>query len=379
MKNSKIVTLSLSVLVSGVIFSGCAEKNPQISDLEQQLQHKTELLSKQQKEVSQQEAEIRELNKKLQTVKSTTASQSEVVHTSTNDTATNDTASLTPPNAKLGECYAKVLIPAQYTTDTTKRLLKSKEEKLRVVPATYKNVEYKILDRAASFKYITKPATYKCVSNRVMVAPEKTAYKVIPATYKKVSEKVLVSKARKVWKKGHGPITRVNHQTGDIMCLVEIPAQYKTVTKTVVDKPAHVEKVVIPAKYKNIRAKVVEHNATYEKVVIPAKYKVVRVEELNQPAKVLKSETKDIYQTVKTKRLVKPEELRWERILCKTNTSKNLIKNLQRELKKRKYYRGRIDGKYNARTQEALNRFQIANHLSSGALTLESLEKLNLK
>jgi len=374
MKKSKLITLSLSVAIASLTFSGCANKDPKVAQLQEQLREKSEMLSEQKETEAQKEAEINKLKEEL-AKKSTirTVQTQKTVHTAPVD------ESLTPPNAKLGECYAKVLLPAEYATDTKKKLLKEKAEKLTVTPATYKNVQYKILDKEASYKYIVKPATYKCVLNRVMVAPEKTEYKVIPATYKTVTEKVLVSPARQVWKKGTGPITKLNNHTGEIMCLIEEPAKYKTVQTKVVETPAHVEKIVTPAKYKNIRAKVVAKEASYEKVAIPAKYKVVTVQELQTKAKINKIEGQDVYQEVKTTRLVKPEELKWKRILCKTNTTKDVIKDLQRELKKRKYYNGPIDGIYAQATQKALNAFQIDNKLPSGALTLESLDALGVK
>jgi hypothetical protein len=212
-----------------------------------------------------------------------------------------------------------------------------------------------------------------------MVEPEKVSYKVIPATFKEVKEKVLVSPARQVWKKGNGPITKIDNTTGEIMCLMEEPAKYKTVVKKVVDQPARTEKIVTPAKYKNIRTRVVDKEASVEKVKIPATYKVVTVQELVKEPKITKTEVGKKYQTIKTTRLIEPEKLKWERILCKTNTSKEVITNLQKELAKRKYYKGPIDGVYGSATQQALNAYQIDNNLPSGALTLESLAALGIK
>lgn len=46
-----------------------------------------------------------------------------------------------------------------------------------------------------------------------------------------VEERVLVKPARKEWKPGRGEVERVDNATGEIMCLVEVPAEYKTVRK----------------------------------------------------------------------------------------------------------------------------------------------------
>ena len=44
---------------------------------------------------------------------------------------------------------------------------------------------------------------------------------------------MLSKEAHAVWKKGRGPVEKLDNTTGEIMCLVEVPASYKTVTKTV--------------------------------------------------------------------------------------------------------------------------------------------------
>ena len=378
--------LSLAVFMVAITLGGCASKDVQVAELEKQLQSKTDTIAEQQQSVDAKTAEINSLKEKLSV---TEASQSSAMSESNSNSSSNseavassnssaDTTSLTPPNAKAGECYAKVLIPAEYATKSEEKLLTAKVEKLSVTKPTYKNVDYKILDKAESFKYILVPATYKCVQNRVMVEPEKVTYKVIPATFKEVEEKIMISPAQQVWKKGKGPISKIDNHTGDIMCLMEEPAKYKTVKTTVVDEPARTEKIVTPAVYKNIKAKVVDQEARTEKVMIPATYKVITVQEIDTEATINKAAKEETYQTVETTYMSKPEELKWERILCETNTNKNTVKELQQALADRNYNPGGIDGVYGRNTQKALTAFQIDNNLPSGALTLESLDALGI-
>ena len=378
--------LSLAVFMVAMTFSGCSNKDVQVAELEKQLQSKTDTIAEQQQNVDSKTAEINTLKQKLSQSKSAQSaamseSSSNASSNSSADAASSssvDTNSLTPPNAKAGECYAKVLIPAEYATKTEEKLLTSKVESLSVTKPTYKNVDYKILDKAESFKYVLIPATYKCVENRVMVEPEKVTYKVIPATFKEVEETIMISPAQQVWKKGKGPISKIDNQTGDIMCLIEEPAKYKTVKTTVVDEEARTEKIVTPAVYKNIKAKVVDQEARTEKVMIPATYKVVTVQELDTEATIDKAAKEETYQTVETTYMSKPEELKWERILCETNTNKSTVKELQQALSDRNYNPGGIDGVYGRNTQKALNAFQVDNNLPSGALTLESLDALGV-
>ena len=101
-----------------------------------------------------------------------------------------------PPNAKPGECYAKVLIPAK---------VQGIEETVQI------SEEQKVLAR------------------------------IIPAQYEVERERVLVKEARQVWKPGRGSKEKVHETTGEILCLVEEPAVYKTIEKRILVAPERPE------------------------------------------------------------------------------------------------------------------------------------------
>lgn len=263
--------------------------------------------------------------------------------------------SILPPNAKPGECYAKLFVPEQYETKEIKQLVKDAETKIEIVPATYKTVEKKVTVREEATKLITVPATYKTATETIMVEPEKTVVTTIPATYKTVSENILVKPAYTTWKKGRGEIEKVDNSTGEIMCLIEVPAVYETVTKQVLDTPA-----------------------TTKEVKIPAICKMVTTNEIDTPAKELKTEIPAIYTMVPTKVKVSDSYFKWQSILCETNTTKDVISNLQKALKSRNYQISNINGEYNNETKEAIKAYQKDNKLNQGALTLETLKSLGL-
>lgn len=312
---------------------------------------------------------------------STTNSDNSSSKTSNSKSSSNKSSgsSLIPPNAKAGECYAKVLIPATYKTEESKEILNASVNKIEVTKPEFKTVEKKMIDKAASFKYEFKPATYKCMKNTILIEPEKTTLKVIPATYKEIEKKVLISKAREYWKKGNGPITKIDHHTGDIMCLIKVPAKYKIVKSKVIDKPTRTEKVVVPAVTKSIKVKTIKTEASYEKIAIPATYKTITIQELVKKAEVIKTKTEPTYHTISKTTLETPEELKWERILCQTNTSGDIMKSIQNQLISKNYDPGLVDGIYGVETQAALTKFQKDNKLATGALTIESLDALGVK
>jgi len=267
--------------------------------------------------------------------------------------------SLIPPNAKAGECYAKVVIPAKYKTVDERVLVQEASNKITVVPAKYEWVKEKVEVTPAAQKLVTVPAKYKKVTETIEVKParrswhtslkrtsapvskeilvaaklkgvdldnttpnscykeyftppkyktvneeivvqnETTKNEIIPAVYEMVEktievkpaskktitvpatyefqeEKVLVEKEKTVWKKGTNPAQKLNGATGEIMCLVKIPAKYKTIKKKVVKTPATTKVVEIPAETKTIKVK---------KLVSPAQTKTITIPEVKQSIK----------------------------------------------------------------------------------------------
>ena len=75
------------------------------------------------------------------------------------------------------------------------------------------------------------PAQYEIVEERVLVKEASTKLVNIPAEYGVEEERIIDKPAHTIWKKGTGPIQRIDEATGEIMCLVEVPATYKTVKR----------------------------------------------------------------------------------------------------------------------------------------------------
>ena len=106
-------------------------------------------------------------------------------------------AELLPPNAKPGECYARVFVPPAYKTETAQVITREASERVEIIPARYEKVTEQVLVREASKKM-----------------------EVVPETYEWVEEKILVKPA--------------------FERIIEVPAVYETVKETVVDRPAHI-------------------------------------------------------------------------------------------------------------------------------------------
>ncbi len=433
-----------------------------------------------------------------------------------------------PENAKPGECYAKVLLPAKYEKRTKKVLVKEPAEKIKVVPPKiewveekievkpevkeivpvppkYKKVTETIVVKPAERKYTTSlkknaapvskeilsgaksggvkvdkmtpntcyreyytPAKYKKVTQeievkqasekievippkfewvekKVMVRPPIKKLVPVPPKYEIVEEKVLVEPEKTVWKKGTDPAQKIAGATGDIMCLVKVPAKYKVIKKKVLKSPATTKVVEIPAEYKTIKVKklvqpaqvkkikipavrkkitktvldsppsftwkmageplekgwaytghqiclveipakavkitktVVEKPASTKEVVVPAEYKTIKVAKVVEPAKEIKIPIPAQYITVTKLEKVSEPTMKWQRILCKTNMSPEIVAALQEALNKKGYNAGKVDGKLGRQTLTALERFQKDKGLATGGITYETLQALGIK
>ena len=290
-----------------------------------------------------------------------------------------------PANARPGECYGQVTIPAVKKTVSEQILVAPADKKIaQILPAKYDTVTETIIAQEESEELITIPATYKTVTETVVVKPATTRIVPVAAKYDTVTEQVLVSPATTMWKKGEGgahsgsATTRVDAASGEVMCLVEVPAQYKTITKRVLLSPETTREEAIPAVTKQVTRRVVAEKARVETRKIPAVTKQLTKRVLVEPEKPVYKDVPAQYKTVNKEVLVSPEQVTWSRILCKTNADTNTVAQIQGALKQAGYNPGNTDGVLGAQTYNAVNRFQRDNNLHRGEITYETLKALGL-
>jgi len=266
--------------------------------------------------------------------------------------------SQTPPNAKAGECYARVVLPAEYETVEEKVLVKEASEEINILPAEYKETKEEVEVVPETKRLVPIPASYKEVTESIEVKPavrtwktslKKKAYPIsktvlsaietsgvnlkyaepgdcykeyfvpekyqtvleevlirnehnettilepefemvektivikpagkeiveVPAEYEETEEKVLVEAEKTVWKKGQNPAQKVSGATGEIMCLVKVPAKYKTITKRVLKASATTKIVEVPAETKVIKVKKLLADAKVQHTIKPALFETI--------------------------------------------------------------------------------------------------------
>jgi outer membrane murein-binding lipoprotein Lpp len=373
----KGVLIAMS-LVAAFLLTGCSGKDVPVN-LDQEIQDRDERISQLEQETQQAQDELKKSQREAKdALRRASAAEANASASTTPVVPANMEGDMLPPNAKAGECFARVLIPPVYETTSERVLAKDASASIKIVPAKYEWAEERVLVKETSEKLQVVPATYKTESEKILVKAASTRMVEVPAVYETESEKVLVTPAREYWKKGRGPIEKVDGSTGEIMCLVKEDAVYKTVTRKVLKTPATTREEAIPAEYKTITRTVVDKPATTRKIEIPAEYATVKVRNLVSPPKEVRTPIEAEYRTVTKQAMVKPSYMEWRQILCETNMNQGTILDVQKALKAKSFDPGPLDGIYGGQTRSAVHAFQKANKLPTGALTYGTVKALGL-
>ncbi len=285
-----------------------------------------------------------------------------------------------PINARPGECYARVYTPPQFKTVSDTVLKKAASERVNVIPERYEWAEETVMVKPATERIAEViPAEYRWEEEQVLVKPASEKVEEVPATYKTVTQTELVKPATTVWKRGRGPVEKVDNLTGDIMCLVEEPAEYRTISRSEIDQPATTRRVAIPAEYQTVRRQVLVREAEVRKEQVPAQYQSVKVRKLTEAAREERIAIPAEYQTVTRQEKVADGHMEWRPVLCETNATPETVTALQHALQNAGYSPGKIDGRLGAGTVDAVRRYQKANGLPEGGVTLEVLQSLGVR
>ncbi len=368
----------------------------------------------------------------------------------------NDAGGLLPPNPRPGECYARVIIPANFDTMSEQVMLREASERIQIIPARYETLAETVLIKEAATRLEVIPATYENVEERVMVKPASSKLEVVPAVYETISERIMVrpasqktievpgeydtvtervqdQPARTEWKRGTGrgsgsgvALASAAHtierfgdlkvlktrfkDTGEVMCLVEIPAtfktiekqvlvkpastrvnevpaEYKTIKKTVLKKPATTREITIPAQYRTVKVTKQVQPETTREVTIPAEYGKVKVNKLVQPASERRIPIPAEYTTVTRRNMVSAESTEWRPVLCEVNMTRENVSALQTSLNKTGCCRCgpnrnecMIDGIMGPCTLKAAQCYADRKGISSGEkyVTIDTIRELGL-
>jgi len=232
------------------------------------------------------------------------------------------------PEAKVGECYVKALVPPSYRQETVSQLVKEASEKFTVVPAQFSESTERLLMKDGSTTITVTEPQYKKNDYTIVVAEARREYVrgsadsnvaassgtlvdlaaagididsaeagacfyehykpptiessvEKAATYKTVQVEQMIEPAKTVWQKGTGPVQKIDDTTGEIMCRVELPAVYETFDREVIDSPARTSVVPMPEQKETYTVTLMDSDAAEKRTPVEAtfqdvtKYKVL--------------------------------------------------------------------------------------------------------
>lgn len=280
------------------------------------------------------------------------------------------------PNATPGQCFAKVSYPPEFRNESAQVLKRAAFKKTDVVPARFEEREEVVVVREASSRLEVVPATYKTVTEEIVVSEAGKKLQRLPGGVDTASEQVLVTPARSVWKHGvnvAGMKTRKD-ANGDVLCLVEEPAVYRTVTRQV-PKADVVREIDIPEVRKTISKVVVDQPATTREVAIPEVTKTVKVRKLAEPAREVSVDVPAEYETAASRTMVHPGGWEWKQVLCETNATPGKLSEIQTALRGK----GLQSGPDLKSTLQALNQFRAAQGVrQDDYITVDTLKLLGV-
>lgn len=186
----------------------------------------------------------------------------------------------------------------------------------------------------------------------------------------KINLSKLVKPARTYWKRStaaeaaiSGSCEQIAGDDGYIMCLIEEPATYNTVTKNVMTKGPSTSEEVIPAEYTTGRKTILKTPATTREIAVPAEYATIKTTKIATAASEKITDISAQYNTVNSTKNVSEGSWEWRQILCATNSTPSKLQEIESALSAAGQNPGNVDGVVDGSTLTALQAYQTAKSL----------------
>ena len=260
---------------------------------------------------------------------------------------------LVPSGAIAGECYARVRIPAQYSTTTQSVLVEESYSRLAVSQPQVTSHQEQVLTKEASIRYEVRQPVYETISEQVMIRPAYNKLSVTEPEFRRVTETIQTTASRLIWKRGNPGWLRAQgyivHSTADdrvlgrstvngtsqfknqfpathcgptceIWCLVEEPGESVSFNRKVMTSPGEVKRIPVPAKYTTISKQVVVDPGGVREIPVKAEYKNITVEKIVGQGSQHMIDMPAKYGNIDKRTLVKSERYEWRRAVCAPGT-----------------------------------------------------------
>jgi hypothetical protein len=287
-----------------------------------------------------------------------------------------------PPQARAGQCYGRVLVPATYRNEAMSVVTRESFEQVQVSDPVFRAEQQSVTTSDPYKRYEVTEPTFRTEGQTIVTRPAHERLVAAPAVLSTRTETIVVREPRLVWRAGSNlsAVRRMDSATGEIFCLVEEAAVTQNITRVVQTAPGRVMRQSVPAQTQTIQRRVLVAPATVREIDVPGTYQNVTIETLVSPASERRSLAPEQRGTVNRQVIETAERYEWVPVVCENTPSGAVsVTAAQRALAAKGLYRGPIDGIVGSRTTQALREFQRQNRLpGNGSLTLETARRLGL-
>lgn len=287
-----------------------------------------------------------------------------------------------PMDARAGQCFARVLIPAEYATEAQTVTVQDGYERIEVSQPQFRTGSQNVVVRDEYKRYQVTEPQFRTEQATITTRPAFERLVVEPAQFASQPRAVTIREPRLVWRRGTdlSGVRRIDPQTGDVFCLVEEPGQTQAYSYRALTRPETVRRETVPAQVQTVTRQVLVRPATVQEVVVPAEVRSVAVHELVAPAAERRVAVEPRLGTFNRQVMTAPERYEWVPVVCETQMTGGLNSRIQQALAQRGLYRGPIDGIVGPMTRDALSRFQRAERIPGGGqVTTETLSRLGVR
>jgi Putative peptidoglycan binding domain len=287
-----------------------------------------------------------------------------------------------PAQARPGQCFGRVLVPATYRNEPMSVVTREAYEQVQVSDPVFRTEQRSVPTSDAYKRYEVTEPQFRTENQVIETRPAHERLVASPAVFGTRTETVVVREPRLVWRAGSNlsGVRRMDPATGEIFCLVEEAAVTQSVTRAVQTQPAQISRQMVPAQTQTIARRVLVAPATVREIDVPGTYQNVNVDTLITPADARRAMMPEQRGTINRQVVETGERYEWVPVVCENTPSGVVsVSGAQRALAAKGLYRGPIDGIVGPRTTQAIREFQRQNRLpGNGSLTVETARRLGL-
>ena len=230
-----------------------------------------------------------------------------------------------PPHrraARPGQCFARAYTSPTYERYSERVLISPARRERNLVAAVYDWGERQVLVAPARVERHVIAAVYREVTETQVVTAASTRVERIDPVYDTVSERVMVHPAHSEWRRtlvgpdGLAPEGSRLEATGELVCLVEIPAEYSTVQRRVIREPGRTIETPVPPVIRTVTRQVLDRPEQVVETQIPAVTRTERYQRLVVPAHYVVTDIPARYEIRIRQRQTSPGRPAWRRSAC---------------------------------------------------------------